>query len=221
MQDQTTHHDRTQFQVDRVSFFSDAVIAIAITLFVLEIKIPQLGKNIGFTQIFAQYGGAIWLHVLALFFGFFTIGNLWMRHHELFEHINNYNSTMVRVNLLFLLSVILLPISISFVCTPNEPQHISLCCYMANLFLCSFTFSLIVFVVFHKKHNFSGLSDKVQTQQIKLDSYAGTIAFFIAVVLIFCNISWFFLAFILVPAIKIMYRKKMKMNKAKSSINHH
>jgi uncharacterized membrane protein len=38
-------HSRTQFQIDRIAFFSDAVIAIALTLMILEIKIPELKRH--------------------------------------------------------------------------------------------------------------------------------------------------------------------------------
>ena len=103
-QSKETKHNRTQFQVDRIAFFSDAVIAIAITLMVLEVKIPELGKDITVRQIFEKYTENIVLHILALLIGFIVIGNLWMRHHELFEHIINYNKKLVRINLYFLFS---------------------------------------------------------------------------------------------------------------------
>jgi uncharacterized membrane protein len=117
---------------------------------VLEIKIPEMGKDASFTQIFANYGESIVLHFLALFVGFWTIGNLWMRHHALYEHIVNYNNKLIRFNLFFLLSIMLLPISISFLFGGDQPVHLKFLCYFINLFLCSFTYSMMVFVIFHK-----------------------------------------------------------------------
>src|SRR6478752_7708391 len=122
-------HNRTQFQIDRIAFFSDAVIAIALTLMILEIKIPEMGKDITLSLIFKTYGWSMVLHTIALLVGFMTIGNLWIRHHQLFEHIINYNERMIRINLYFLFSVMLLPISIQFLFTPNEPMRFQLLCY--------------------------------------------------------------------------------------------
>ncbi|MGI8951308.1 MAG: TMEM175 family protein [Chitinophagaceae bacterium] len=69
-------HSRTQFQIDRIAFFSDAVIAIAITLLVLEIKIPEFNDNISWAQIKQQYGHKLLIQLIALFVCLITIGNL-------------------------------------------------------------------------------------------------------------------------------------------------
>ena len=87
---------RTQFQIDRIAFFSDAVIAIAITLLVLEIKIPVIPKHISFADFYKVNGDLIIQQLLALYICFVTIGSLWFYHHELFEFVtgsNKYSSS--------------------------------------------------------------------------------------------------------------------------------
>ena len=69
-----TPHSRTQFQIDRIAFFSDAVIAIALTLMILEVKIPELGKKATFPEIIHLYGGSMLLHGLGLFVAFWISG---------------------------------------------------------------------------------------------------------------------------------------------------
>ena len=58
-------HNRTQFQIDRIAFFSDAVIAIALTLMILEIKIPEMDRDMTIRMILNKYGwispGMQWL----------------------------------------------------------------------------------------------------------------------------------------------------------------
>ncbi|HEY1871313.1 MAG TPA: TMEM175 family protein [Chitinophagaceae bacterium] len=213
-----TEHTRLQFQIDRIAFFSDAVIAIALTLMVLEIKIPEMGEKTSFQQVLNQYGVTLTLHILALLVGFLTIGNLWIQHHALFEHIINYNNALVRINLYFLLTVMLLPISISFFFTGNEPHQMQRVVYFMNLFLCSFTYSLMLLVIFNKKNHFYNIRDKQKIRDIKNNSYLGTIVFFIVVVLVSFDVSAFYLAFLLIPVYEIIRRRKRKKLQAKKAI---
>ena len=211
MQDhKETAHTRTQFQIDRIAFFSDAVIAIGLTLMVLEIKIPELGKTITFKEMIKAYGFSMLLHTLALLMGFLTIGNLWIRHHALFEHVINYNERLIRTNLFFLLTIMLLPISISFLFASNEPQHLQLTFYFINLFLCSFTYSLMLLVIFHKKNNFYSIKDDDKIKKLKNNSYAGSLAFLIVTVLVLMNISWFYLGFFIIPIVNIISKRRSK-----------
>jgi uncharacterized membrane protein len=203
-------HTRVQFQIDRIAFFSDAVIAIALTLMVLEIKIPEIGKDTSFIQMIHQYGLSIYIHTMALLVGFVGIGNLWMKHHELFEHIANYNKRFVRVNLYFLFSIMLLPITISFLFESNEPFHLQLLFYFINLTLCSFTYSRMVVLIYSKKNHFSSLKNGPLIRELKEDSFLGSIAFFVATVLIGFGFSMFYLAFIIIPLFKIILGRKNK-----------
>src|SRR4051812_9529408 len=190
---QEQKHTRTQFQIDRIAFFSDAIIAIAITLMVLEIKIPELGKSITFKQFLEQYSLSLTLHIIALLIGFITIGDIWMRHHELFEHIINYNKKLTKINLYFLFSVTLLPISISFLFTENEPVLLPRFCYFTNLLLVNFLFYLMVALVFNKNYSFSSVKNKVEIKKIKTFSLIDALIFLIVMFISIININEFFL----------------------------
>ena len=210
-------HNRTQFQIDRVAFFSDAVIVIALTLMILEIKIPEMGKDISLQMILKTYGWSMFLHVVALLVGFLTIGNLWIRHHQLFEHIINYNETMIRINLYFLFSVMLLPISIQFLFTANEPLRFQLLCYFFNLSFTIFTYGLLIRYIFSKKNNFSSIRDKQKIGKLKLNSLRQFSVFFITTILIAFKFSYFYISFFLYPAQKIYLRIKSWREKRKAA----
>jgi uncharacterized membrane protein len=211
-------HNRTQFQIDRIAFFSDAVIAIALTLMILEIKIPEMGKDITLPLILKTYGLSISLHMVALLVGFLTIGNLWIRHHQLFEHIVNYNETMIRINLYFLFSVMLLPISIQFLFTANNPVRFKLLCYFFNLSFTIFTYSLLLRYVFSKKNNFSSIKNTEKIEKLKMDSYRQFGVFFLTTILIACNISFFYIGFLLYPTRKIYEKVKNRRDKRKQPV---
>ncbi|MEP7279013.1 MAG: TMEM175 family protein [Bacteroidota bacterium] len=113
LQEHATKHPKQDFQVERIAFFSDAVFAIAITLLVIEFKIPKVTKDNSYAEV--------WQEVVALKYKFFSlilsfalIANYWMRHHLLFKHIHNYNRKVVMANLLCLLPIIFFPFTTAF-----------------------------------------------------------------------------------------------------------
>lgn len=95
---------------ERIVFFSDAVFAIAITLLVLEIKVPHLPDGIGFSDAWIQ---AELKHMIPKFAGFiasfFIIGLMWFEHHRIFQYIQNYDGGLIWRNLFFLLSISFIP----------------------------------------------------------------------------------------------------------------
>jgi len=210
-------HRRTQFQIDRIAFFSDAVIAIAITLMVLEIKIPPLGRNATLKEIFSKYGADLYLHLLALLISYITIGNLWMRHHELYEHIINYNKRLIKVNLYFLLTIMVLPISISFMLERDNPQQIQSLVFFVNLFLCNLVYYLMLRVVFNSKNRFSSIEGTEEAAKSKRIAFNVMIMFLMVIIMAIFWPKLFFVPFIIWPLItKTLERinKRGRKNKA-------
>src|SRR5689334_15215764 len=105
---------RKEFQLERLILFSDAVFAIAITLLVIEIKIPEMPREVATEQkILAGLG-----HLIPKFIGFLIsfliIGQYWTVHHRLFGYVINFNNRLLWLNLLFLLAIALMPFSTGF-----------------------------------------------------------------------------------------------------------
>jgi len=101
---------KKEFQLERMVLFSDAVFAIAITLLVLEIKIPEVHTNVTDQMILEDLG-----HLIPKFVGFFVsfmlIGIYWIVHHRMFGFVTAYNPTLLRLNLFFLFFIVLMPFS--------------------------------------------------------------------------------------------------------------
>jgi uncharacterized membrane protein len=87
----------------RMDAFSDGVFAIAITILVLEIKVPSdlnhLSRNLEHE----------WPAYLAYVTSFLTIGGVWIAHHRLHSRLRFIDATMVRLNLLLLMITAFLP----------------------------------------------------------------------------------------------------------------
>jgi uncharacterized membrane protein len=106
------HHDRTEFQLERIILFSDAVFAIAITLLIIEIKVPELHHRtehealVSLLRLIPKFVG--------FFIGFFVIATYWAAHHRIFRFVQRYNDGLIWLNIFFLLSIVLMPFTSAY-----------------------------------------------------------------------------------------------------------
>jgi uncharacterized membrane protein len=99
--------EQNALSFERIVFFSDAVFAIAITLLVLEIKVPHLE-----THTETELHTAL-IHLIPRFAGFlasfFIISLMWFEHHRIFRYIKNFDGGLIWRNLVFLLTISFIP----------------------------------------------------------------------------------------------------------------
>jgi len=88
----------------RIEAFSDGVFAIAITLLILEIKVPT-PSSVDLSHQLLQ----LWPSFVAYVISFAFIGIMWINHHRLFTHIHRSDNALMFVNLLLLLGVTSVP----------------------------------------------------------------------------------------------------------------
>ncbi len=95
---------------DRLEAFSDAVIAIAITLLIIEIGVPHASEGEHFTA--GDLLNALldlWPSYLGYVVSFLTIGIMWINHHNIFRFIGRTDQRLVVLNTLFLLCIAFIP----------------------------------------------------------------------------------------------------------------
>jgi len=129
---------KKEFQLERIIFFSDAVFAIIITIMILDVKLPELVKQISETEsknVFEQ----IWPKLVAYSISFFVIGSFWMGHLRIFSFLKSYNMLLVAINLLFLFSISLFPFALSFALSSSHLMHFTWGLYTYIGIIC-FTF---------------------------------------------------------------------------------
>jgi uncharacterized membrane protein len=78
--------ERMEKDTSRVEAFSDGVFAIAITLLILEIRVPELQGKVT-SQALLSALGQLWPSLVAFLFSFFVILVMWMNHHELLRWV--------------------------------------------------------------------------------------------------------------------------------------
>jgi uncharacterized membrane protein len=96
----------------RLEAFSDAVIAVAITLLVFDLKVPIVSDH-GLGRPLAHQ----WPAYLAYGISFASIGIMWVNHHTLFDKVATVDRTLLFANLGLLLGIATLPFSTSVAAT--------------------------------------------------------------------------------------------------------
>jgi uncharacterized membrane protein len=97
----------------RVLALSDGVFAVAITLLVLTIQVPNLppiSSLIKLNKLLLDSLLALWPTVLSYIISFLVVGAYWRAHRHIFRRIERYDAAFLRLNLLLLLSVSFLPL---------------------------------------------------------------------------------------------------------------
>jgi uncharacterized membrane protein len=129
-------------ETGRIEAFSDGVFAIAITLLVIELKLPDTQKG-------SVWRGLVhaWPQFAAYLTSFFIIGIMWANHHSMFRSIVRADRVLLFLNLLLLLWTTLLPFPTRLVAEnlrdggANAAQAAAV--YSATLTLAAISFSLI------------------------------------------------------------------------------
>ena len=93
---------------DRIVNLSDGVFAIAITLLILGIRVPDIPEN----MVSSQLPGALlslWPKYLGYILSFVGISAFWLIHHSIFRTIRSYDRILLYLNSLFLMVVAFVP----------------------------------------------------------------------------------------------------------------
>jgi len=101
-------HGNMELGLERIVFFSDAVMAIAITLLAVDIKVPELAADIAAAQLPGSLQ-ALTPKIMSFVISFMVIGVYWMSHHRNFSFIKRYDNRLIYLNLLFLLFIAAMP----------------------------------------------------------------------------------------------------------------
>jgi uncharacterized membrane protein len=91
----------------RIAAFTDGVMAVAITLLVLNVEVPHLKPGQSLGDALVDLLPSLGAYALA----FALVGRFWVIHHNLFEKLRDFDRTLMALNLLFLALVVLMPFS--------------------------------------------------------------------------------------------------------------
>lgn len=103
-----SHDPNETKETSRIELFSDGVFAIAITLLILDLKIPKLDEGAD-GRALASALLRQWPSYMAFVFSFLTILIMWINHHRLFQTLRGSDGLLMAANSLLLLFVTAVP----------------------------------------------------------------------------------------------------------------
>jgi uncharacterized membrane protein len=101
----------------RTEAFSDGIFAVAATLLVLDLKVPEVSGDL-LGALLRQ-----WPAYAAYAVSFLTIGIIWVNHHSVFDRLRSVDRPLQFLNLLLLMSVAAIPFTTSLLSTYLQAGH--------------------------------------------------------------------------------------------------
>lgn len=130
---------------ERLVFFTDAVVAIALTLLVLPLTelVPELVSG---HAPASEAVTANWSKIFSFVLSFVVIGRSWFTHHRTFEHVRAYSTPLVVANFCWLLTIALLPFPTELI-GAYPPERFTVVFYLGTLLASSLCHTALSFIV--------------------------------------------------------------------------
>ncbi len=166
----------------RLESFSDGVIAVAITLLVLNLGVPAPGRQGLGHALLAQ-----WPHYAAFATSFLTIGIIWINHHAAISRLRETDHMLLILNLLLLMSVVALPFATNLMAAylrQSHGQHLAAAIYSGAYLLMTIVFvALNRHILFAKSHLLTHELTYAQRRTILSRGLTGVVPYAIATAL--------------------------------------
>jgi uncharacterized membrane protein len=132
----------------RIAALVDGIFAVAMTLLVLDLRLPEGATLSGDSAVWRQLVGLTG-RISAYALSFIVLGMFWIGHHSLFHFVRRVSREVLWVNLLFLLCITLVPFSTNLLSGHTHLQ-IPIVVYGINLLLIA---GISLFQVIYLEHH--------------------------------------------------------------------
>ena len=197
----------------RVEIFSDGVMAIIITIMVLELQLPELHKTMNINDLMHHITELL-PHVAAYIFSFIMIGILWTNHHNLFHLLQQTDNFLLGQNLFLLFWMSLIPfITMLIGANPFLPASVALYGFIMLMISLTLTFMRAYTIKEGLVHTADEREGDKKIEKVivksKTHSYIGTLAYLLSVPLAFVSVYLAYTCFI-IPIILFLWPARIE-----------
>ncbi|MBL0118171.1 MAG: DUF1211 domain-containing protein [Saprospiraceae bacterium] len=184
---------------NRLEAFSDGVLAIIITIMVLEFKVPH---GSGFEDL-----KPLIPKVLSYILSFIYIGIYWGNHHHLLHTVRQVNSGMIWANLHLLFWLSLIPFATDWM-GENHFSPNTVAVYGFILLMCGAAFGILQLNI--QKHTHDTDAFKIAFSKLNIKSYVSTASYITSIVLAYQNVIFSEILFVAIAILWIIPDKHLE-----------
>jgi uncharacterized membrane protein len=193
----------TSLEFDRVIFFSDAVFAIAMTLLVVGIGIPEV-RDSQLEQALRDKRQEIF----SFFVSFIVIGYYWLAHHRFVSHLRAIDVRFMKLNLLYLAAIAFVPFPTALAGV-YDTHPVSIVLYAITLGVASGMDATL----FWHAHRAGLLDVEIKPDAFRyniLASLAPVVVFFASIPLAYISTQWALLSWLSIFPLEVMIDRRFK-----------
>lgn len=190
-----------EMTTSRLEAFSDGVIAIIVTIMVLELRAPSQptwAALLKVAPVFVSYG-----------LSFLVVAIMWVNHHHLIHAVREVTARLLWSNLNLLFWMSLIPFVTDFL-GKNYRQPMAAALYGLNLALCGTSFYILRSELMRQDSRDGNLRDYHAGVQRK-NAFSAAL-YFLSVPLAYVSIYASFFIFVLIPAMYFLPEKKLAVS---------
>ncbi len=137
----------TELDIKRIQSLTDAIFAVAMTILILEVRIPAGLSGADLLHYFSSHS---LLDLFIYVIGFITLGVFWVGSHFHHHHLQKTDRVSSWINILFLMFICAIPFSISFIRSYRH-EKISIIFFCCNLIIADcLNYAMLIYA--WKKH---------------------------------------------------------------------
>ncbi|EJL71254.1 TMEM175 family protein [Chryseobacterium populi] len=139
----------------RLEAFSDGVLAIIITIMVLELKVPEGGNWASLKPLVPKF--------LAYIFSFIYVGIYWNNHHHLFQAVKKVNGSILWANLHLLFWLSLMPVATEWIGATRFSKN-PVAAYGIGLIMCAIAYTILENLILKSEGENSRLKEAIHSK---------------------------------------------------------